>query len=61
MAQINASTPGIRVVLGGTDVLNSSGFMSQVDGAVSSWPDVLKSIEKASDGAKSRLAEAVGR
>jgi len=27
VAQINASTPGVRVVLGGTTVLNSSGFL----------------------------------
>ena len=28
IAQINASTPGVRVVLGGTSVLNSSAFLS---------------------------------
>lgn len=64
VAQINASTPGVRVVLGGTDTLNSGGFLAQVDGAVSSWPDVLKSVERtagAAGGAKGRLAEAVGR
>jgi len=61
VAQINASTPGIRVVLGGTDVLNSSVFLAQVDGSVSGWPEVLKSIEKKGGGAKGRLAEAVGR
>lgn len=37
VAQINASTPGVRVVLGGTTVLNSELFFEDVNAAVSSW------------------------
>lgn len=59
VAQINASTPGVRVVLGGTDVVNSSSFLSQVEGAVTGWPDVLREMEKA-QGAKARLSREVG-
>jgi len=61
VAQVNASTPGVRVVLGGTDVLNSQGFLTQVEGAVSSWTDVMRAMERTAGGAKGRLAEAVGR
>ena len=39
VAQINASSPGVRVVLGGTTIHNSATFMEEVDDAVSSWPD----------------------
>lgn len=39
VAGINASTPGVRVVLGGTSVHNSSTFLEEVEDAVSSWPD----------------------
>ncbi|KAM3526533.1 hypothetical protein MY4038_006800 [Beauveria bassiana] len=39
IAGINATTPGIRVVLGGTSIHNTSTFMEEVDDAVSSWPD----------------------
>ncbi|EJP62623.1 vacuolar protein sorting-associated protein [Beauveria bassiana ARSEF 2860] len=39
IAGINATTPGIRVVLGGTSIHNTSTFMKEVDDAVSSWPD----------------------
>lgn len=28
VAQINASTPGVRIILGGTSILNSSAFLS---------------------------------
>lgn len=40
IAGINATTPGIRVVLGGTTIHNTSTFMEEVDDAVSSWPDI---------------------
>lgn len=39
VAGINASTPGVRVVLGGTSVHNSSTFLEEVEDAVSAWPD----------------------
>jgi hypothetical protein len=38
IATINASVPGIRVVLGGTTVHNSTSFLEEVDEAVASWP-----------------------
>ena len=55
VAQVNASTPGVRVVLGGTSVINSEGFMAQVEGAVGGWPEVLRSVE----GARGRLSREV--
>ena len=39
VAQVNASSPGIRVVLGGTSMQNSTTFLEEIDDAVSSWPD----------------------
>lgn len=39
VAQVNASSPGVRVVLGGTSIHNSTTFLEEVDDAVSSWPD----------------------
>ena len=39
VAQINASSPGVRVVLGGTVVHNSRTFLEEVEDAVSSWPE----------------------
>ncbi|MCJ1385933.1 vacuolar protein sorting-associated protein 45 [Xylographa soralifera] len=39
VAQVNASSPGVRVVLGGTSIQNSTTFLEEVDNAVSSWPD----------------------
>lgn len=39
IAGINASTPGVRVVLGGTSVHNAATFLEDVEDAVSSWPD----------------------
>jgi vacuolar protein sorting-associated protein 45 len=38
VAQINASTPGVRVVLGGTSIMNSSMFLKEVEDVVGSWP-----------------------
>jgi vacuolar protein sorting-associated protein 45 len=38
VAQINASTPGIRVVLGGTRMLNSQAFLEEIDEVVPMWP-----------------------
>jgi len=55
VTQINASTPGIRVVLGGTSIHNSSTFLEEVDCAVESWP-------KGREGtAAERLRREVGR
>lgn len=39
VAQINASSPGVRVVLGSTSLHNSTTFFEEVDDAVSSWPE----------------------
>ena len=40
VAQVNASSPGVRVVLGGTSIHNSTTFLEEVEEAVSSWPEV---------------------
>ncbi|PLB49500.1 vacuolar protein sorting-associated protein 45 [Aspergillus steynii IBT 23096] len=39
VAQVNASSPGVRVVLGGTTIHNSTSFLEEVDNAVSGWPE----------------------
>lgn len=39
IAGINATTPGVRVVLGGTSIHNATTFLEEVNDAVSSWPD----------------------
>ncbi|KAG6006054.1 hypothetical protein E4U21_007414 [Claviceps maximensis] len=38
IAGINATTPGVRVVLGGTSIHNAATFLEEVNDAVSSWP-----------------------
>lgn len=40
VASINAVTPGVRVVLGGTTIHNASTFLDEVEEAVSSWPEL---------------------
>jgi vacuolar protein sorting-associated protein 45 len=55
VASINASSPGTRVVLGGTTVHNAATFLEEVDDAVSSWP------EPAPTTAAGRLRKEVGR
>ncbi|KAH6636613.1 Sec1-like protein [Chaetomium tenue] len=40
VAGINASSPGFRVVLGGTTVHNRATFMEEVEDAVGGWPEV---------------------
>ena len=55
VAQVNASSPGIRVVLGGTTVLNSASFLGDVEQGVGAWP-----AERAAD-AGGRLRQEVGR
>lgn len=39
VAGINATTPGVRVVLGGSAVHNAATFLEEVEDAVSSWPE----------------------
>ncbi|KAL9031406.1 MAG: hypothetical protein Q9196_000554 [Gyalolechia fulgens] len=39
VAQINASSPGVRVVLGATTIHNSTTFLGEVEDAVSLWPE----------------------
>lgn len=39
VSQINASSPGIRIVLGGTSVHNSTTFLEEMEDAVASWPE----------------------
>jgi hypothetical protein len=40
VAGINSSSPGVRVVLGGTTVHNADTFLEEVEDAVGGWPDV---------------------
>lgn len=60
VAQVNASTPGVRVVLGGTSILNSRRFMDQVKGSVEGWPEVVRELDKG-QAARERLGREVGR
>ena len=39
VAGINATTPGVRVVLGGTSVHNTATFLEEAVDAAGSWPD----------------------
>ncbi|KAK5166202.1 vacuolar protein sorting-associated protein 45 [Saxophila tyrrhenica] len=55
VAQVNASSPGVRVVLGGTGVQNSSSFLDEVEEAVDAWP------EPRPETAAGRLKKEVGR
>lgn len=55
VAGINASTPGVRVVLGGTIIHNASTFLEEVDQAVSGWP------EPPATTAAGRLRQEIGR
>ena len=43
-ASINAISPGVRVVLGGTTIHNSATFLDDVEEAVSSWPDSRRDL-----------------
>ena len=58
VAQVNASVPGVRVVLGGTTVHNSETFLAEVEDAVGGWPD---DTSGRGGTAKGRLGAAVGR
>ena len=55
VAQVNASSPGVRVVLSATTMHNSETFLEEVSDAVASWPDDGK-IRTAEDRARGRLA-----
>jgi len=55
VAQVNASSPGVRVVLGSTTLHNSTTFLEEVEDAVSSWP------EPAPTTAAARLRKETGR
>ena len=55
VAQMNASSPGVRVVLGGTSIHNSTTFLEEVDDAVSNWPDTAPTT------AAARLRREAGR
>ncbi|KAF2841735.1 Sec1-like protein [Patellaria atrata CBS 101060] len=55
VAQVNASSPGVRVVLGGTTVHNSRSFLDEVEDAVDSWPEPTPTT------ATGRLRKEIGR
>lgn len=55
VAGINASTPGVRIVLGGTATVNSEMFLEDVQFAIQGW-----GLE-GDGGAEGRLRSAVGR
>ena len=55
VAQVNASSPGVRVVLGGTGVVNSQSFLEQVEEDLDAWP------EPRPETAAGRLRKEVGR
>lgn len=55
VAQVNASSPGVRVVLAGNGILNSSMFLEQAEVSVDSWP------EPKSDTPAGRLRREIGR
>ncbi|KAL1959363.1 hypothetical protein VTO42DRAFT_2166 [Malbranchea cinnamomea] len=55
VAQVNASSPGVRVVLGGTCIHNSTTFLEEVDDAVGNWPEPPAST------AAGRLRRELGR
>ena len=55
VAQVNASVSGVRVVLCGTSIHNSTTFLEEVDDVVSSWPDATPTT------AKDRLRTELGR
>nr|OQO23901.1 hypothetical protein B0A51_12638 [Rachicladosporium sp. CCFEE 5018] len=55
VAQVNASSPGVRVVLCGTGVLNSRKFLDEVEEAVDAWPEPREGT------AAGRLRKEVGR
>lgn len=55
VAALNESTPGVRIVLGGTAVHNADSFWDEVDDAVTSWPEPPPTT------AAGRLRKEIGR
>ncbi len=55
VAGLNETTPGVRIVLGGTTIHNADSFWAEVDDAVASWP------EPAPTTAAGRLRKEIGR
>jgi vacuolar protein sorting-associated protein 45 len=55
VAQVNASSPGVRMVLGGTGLQNSNSFLEEVEEAVDAWP------EPRPETAAGRLKKEIGR
>lgn len=55
VASMNASVPGVRIVLGGTGVHSSASFMAEVEAVVAGWPDAPPV------DARGRLNRVVGR
>lgn len=55
VATINASTPGVRLVLGGTTIHNAGTFLEEVEDSVSAWPEPPPST------AAGRLRKEIGR
>lgn len=56
VAMVNASVPGVRLVLGSTTVHNSTTFLEEVGDAVRNWPD-----SGGERTARGRLRHATGR
>lgn len=55
VAQVNASSPGVRVVLAATTIHNSTTFLEEVEDAVNNWP------EPTPTSAAGRLRRELGR
>jgi hypothetical protein len=55
VSQLNAASPGVRIVLGGTCIHNSTTFLEEVEDAVASWPEPPPST------AAGRLRKETGR
>ncbi|KAI5801726.1 Sec1-like protein [Peziza echinospora] len=56
VAMVNAGTPGVRLVLGGTSVLRSKTFLDEIEEVVPTWPE-----SQASATPQARLRREVGR
>jgi hypothetical protein len=55
VAGLNESTPGVRIVLGGTTIHNADSFWDEVDDAVAAWPEPPPTT------AAGRLRKEIGR
>ncbi|KAI5296350.1 vacuolar protein sorting-associated protein 45 [Ascosphaera acerosa] len=55
IAQMNAVTPGVRIVMGATTIHNSASFLEDVEVAVDSWPPSRAATSQA------RLRREIGR